>query len=120
VTARNLTVCEPVYVAVSVSVWAGIEDVARSIDVQTHLSESIARFLDPLRGGWEIGRLPTQLQLHQMLHALRFPGHVEKFIASARWTDGSGTHETELDRLPPNPLMIAVCGETRVFLEASN
>ena len=120
VTGEMLTVCEPVYVAVSVHVWISVEDVARSIDVQAQVTESIGNFLDPLRGGWEIGCLPTQLQLHQMLHAQRFPGHVEKFIAAARWTDGSGTHETELDRLPPNPLMIAVCGETRVFLEVAN
>jgi len=120
ITSETLTVCEPVYVAVSVSIWVTVEDVARSIDVQTQISEGIAGFIDPLRGGWDIGRLPTQLQLHQMLHALRFPGHVEKFIVAARWTDGSGTHEAELDHLPDNPLMIAVCGETRVFLEASN
>lgn len=124
VTEETLCLCEPFYIKVSVDVWVQVDNVALSFDAQNLILDSISAFLDPLsedsRGGWDLGVLPTDTQLGQMLHSLRFRGSVTKFIVTARYVDETGAHETALDRLPFNPFSIAVNGSHRVFMELEN
>ncbi|MEG2010229.1 MAG: hypothetical protein RR032_07495, partial [Oscillospiraceae bacterium] len=124
VTEEVLCLCEPSYIRVSVDVWVQVENAAHSFDAQTLVLESLYKFLNPLPGdgreGWDIGTLPKEEQLRQMLHALRFKGYIVKFIATARYVDESGAHEVDLEHLPKNPFAIAVNGTHRVFLELSN
>ncbi|MEF9971192.1 MAG: hypothetical protein RR731_02645, partial [Oscillospiraceae bacterium] len=124
VTEEVLCLCEPSYIKVSVDVWAQVENAAHSFDAQTLILDSLYEFLNPLpgdgRAGWDIGTLPTEEQLRQMIHALRFKGFIVKFIATARYVDETGAHEVDLEHLPKNPFAIAVNGTHRVFLELSN
>ncbi len=124
VTEESLCLCEPSYVRVSVDVWMQVENVAHSFEAQNLILDSINAFLDPLgrdgRGGWDLGVLPTDTQLKQMLHSLRFRGFITKFIVTARYVEKAGAHETDLDHLPPNPFAIAINGTHRVFMELEN
>ncbi|MEG1682303.1 MAG: hypothetical protein RR295_00640 [Oscillospiraceae bacterium] len=124
VTEEVLCLCEPAYVKISVDVWAQVHSAAHSFDIQTLITDSIAAFLSPIgtegRAGWDIGSLPTEEQLRQMLQALHFDGWVEGCIATARYVDAAGAHETDLAHLPPNPFAIAVGGSHHVFLELGN
>ena len=52
-----------------------------------------------------------------LLQTLRFSGHVERVITTARYTDRNGVHETTLDRLPDTPLAIGANGEHHVYIE---
>lgn len=119
-----LCLSEPSYVTVSVDVWIQIENVAHYFDAQNLIFSSINAFIDPLGSksgeGWDIGILPTENQLRQMLHSIRFRGHISKFIATARYVDETGPHETSLEHLPKNPFSIAVNGNHRVFMELQN
>lgn len=121
VTDDTLCLCEPYYVRVSVDVWIQVENAAHSFEAQNLILDNINAFLDPLgsngRGGWELGVLPTDTQLRQMLYSLRFRGFISRFIVTARYVDKTGAHETDLDHLPPNPFAIAVNGTHRVFME---
>lgn len=116
-----LILSEPVYVSISLTVWAQAQDAHRSFELQTLIQEALDRYLDPLErdgaGGWDIGVLPTQSQLGMLLHALRGPGHVIRFLATARYVDRSGTHERSLDELPANPFLIGVPGQHRIYVE---
>lgn len=124
VTDESLCICEPSYVRVSVDVWISVENAALSFDAQTLILDRINEFLDPIgiggKGGWDMGVLPTDSQLKQMLHSLRFRGFITKYIVTARYVDEAGPHEAELDALPPNPFAIAVNGSHRVFMELEN
>lgn len=124
VTEDSLCLCEPSYVRVSVDVWVSVENAAFSFDAQSLILGQIQDFLDPIgedgRGGWEMGVLPTDSQLKQMLHSLRFRGYITKYIVTARYVDEAGPHEADLDSLPQNPFSIAVNGNHRVFMELEN
>lgn len=118
---EDLILSEPVYVEISVSVWVKVGGSAQSFQIQSRIREAIQDFLDPLPGehgkGWEIGVLPTEGQLKMLLQSLRFPGQVGRMIASARYVDRDGVHETGLDRLPGGPFAIGVSGEHHVYIE---
>ncbi len=124
VSPEDMNLCEPSYVRVSVDIWIQVENASHSFEAQNLILDSIRDFLDPLaregREGWEMGVLPTDTQLRQMLHSLRFEGRITKFIVTARYIDESGAHETDLDHLPKNPFSIAINGEHRVFMELDN
>lgn len=121
VTPECLVVAEPVYVEISLSVWAKVDDAARAFDVQNLILESVRSFLDPIaragHNGWEIGVLPTENQLKMRLQSLRFGGHIERMIAAARYVDRNGVHEATLDALPNAPFAIGVNGEHKVYIE---
>ena len=121
VTRQELQLTEPVYVEVSVDVWAVADDAHRSFDVQNLIRDSIKAYLDPLgKGdgpGWDIGRLPTEAQMRIMLQSIRGPMHIKRFIITARYLDRWGSHECALDELPSNPFAIAVSGNHRVYVE---
>lgn len=121
VTSDCLVLSEPMYVEISVSVWVRAEDAARAFDVRDKILRCITDFLDPLsrpgHPGWDIGTLPTEGQLRMLLQSLRFPGHVARMIAVARYTDRTGIHETGLDQLPHTPFTIGVSGQHQVHIE---
>lgn len=118
---EKLLLAEPMYITVSLTVWAETDDPHQAFQLQTAIREAIDAFLDPLAGenhsGWEIGVLPTQAQLGMTLHALRGPGRVARFIATARYVDRTGSHERSLDQLEAGPFAIAVPGRHRIYVE---
>ena len=124
ITEDSLCLCEPSYVRVSVDVWVQVENAALAFDAQSLILERINAFLDPIEqnghGGWDMGVLPSDSQLRQMLHSLRFRGLITKHIVTARYVDEAGPHETDLDSLPPNPFAIVINGTHHVFMELEN
>lgn len=121
VSPEHLILSEPVYVEISVSVWVKVGSTASSFQIQSRIQEAIEDFLDPLPGerskGWEIGVLPTEGQLKMLLQSLRFQGQMGRMIATARYVDRDGVHETGLDRLPGGPFAIGVSGKHHVYIE---
>lgn len=121
VTSDCLVLSEPVYVEISVDVWAKVDDTSRAFDIQNLIENSIIDFLDPLKrpghNGWDIGTLPTEAQLNMLLQSLRFDGHISRMIAVARYVDPSGVHEAGLDNLPHNPFALGISGAHRVYIE---
>ncbi len=114
---EHLILSEPVYVEISVSVWVKLRGAARAFDVQNLILESIRTFLNPLSGNWSIGRLPTEGQLKMLLQSLRFPGHVGRMTAAARYVDRDGPHEAALDEMPSAPFAIGVEGKHQIHIE---
>ena len=116
-----LILAEPVYVEISLDIWATTGDAQRSFDVQNLIREQVEAFLDPLGRdggpGWEIGHLPTEGQIRMMLRSIQGMLHISRFIATARYVDRTGRHEVTLDDLPRNPFAIAVSGEHRIYIE---
>jgi hypothetical protein len=121
ISPNCLVLSEPIYVEISVSVWAKVDNTAHAFDVQNLILDSIRDFLDPLarpgHSGWEIGTLPKEGQLKMLLQSLRFQGHVGRMIVTARYVDKNGVHETGLDRLPEMPFAIGVSGKHQVHIE---
>lgn len=116
-----LVLAEPVYVSISLSVWAEADDPHLSFSLQAMIQEALSRYLDPIgqegKGGWRLGTLPTYAQLDMLLRTLRGPGRVTRFLATARYVDRTGPHECALEDLRPNPFSIPVPGTHRVYIE---
>ena len=90
--------------------------------LQSLLSSPDTRRLMELLGrnggaGWDIGEVPTEGQVRLMLRSLRLPGRITRFIATARYTDRTGVHETSLDGLERKPFVIGVGGQHHIYIE---
>lgn len=118
----DLVIAEPSYVEISVDVWVRTSDADRTFEIQNIVREQIRAFLEPLSGtgrpGWEIGELPTEFQIRQMLQSVRCGASVGRSVITARYTDWSGTHERDLSDLAPTPFMIGINGRHTVHVAA--
>lgn len=116
-----LILSEPVYVSISLSVWAEADDPHLSFSLQTLIQDELDRFLDPIGRnggrGWKIGSLPTYTQLDMLLHTLRGAGRVTRFLATARYVDRTGSHECALEEIHPHPFVIPVPGKHRIYID---
>jgi len=115
---ESLILSEPIYVEITIDIWAVAQDAQRSFDVQNAIRDGIEDYLDPLGShGWAIGELPTETQIRMMLHSLQGGGHINRYIITARYTDSTGSHDMPLDQVPANPFVIPVNGEHHIYME---
>lgn len=120
VTPEKLQIIEPIYVDISVSVWANIVQMDDSFEIQAMLQESLKDYLDPLgydRGrGWKIGTMPKKSQLMMRLNILKSRAVVKKAVMIASYTDHSGYHEVDLNDLKLTPFMICRSGNHEIHI----
>ena len=123
-TLEDLFLGEPIYVEISVSVWAETANPARAFEEQERLRRRIAEYLDPMTGGsgsgWPIGVLPEDAQLSRMLHSAGGGAVVQRYSATVRYTDRSGVHERSLSDMVPGPFMIGVSGAHTVYMKTTS
>jgi hypothetical protein len=115
-----LSVTEPVYVMLSVSVFAGISDEREAFTVQKTITGALEDFISPLAkdgsANWEIGLLPDEVQIKLLLHSLRIPASIRRVVISARYADEKGFRERNLSDIRTGPFMIGVNGRHTVRL----
>ncbi len=120
---KDLVLSEPIYVEISVDVWAQTNSVDSVFEIQNTIRTAIEEFLNPLASekypGWEIGLLPSDPQIRMMLQSIRVDALVRRFIATARYADRKGVHERSLDDLQGNPFVIGVSGDHKVHIALS-
>ncbi len=123
VTSSNISIVEPIFVKVSVDVWAQIPQMDDSFEVQNLLRESLENYLNPVsdekHSGWEIGTLPKKSQLLMRLNMLKSKAIIKKMVATVKYTDHTGTYEADLEDIQGNPFMICCSGEHRVNVMVS-
>ncbi|MDR2088437.1 MAG: hypothetical protein LBP73_03670, partial [Clostridiales Family XIII bacterium] len=89
-----LSVTEPVYVMLSVSVFAGISDEREAFTVQRTIVDALTDFLSPIAKdgsvNWEIGLLPDEVQIRLLLNSLHIPASIRRIVTSARYVDEKG------------------------------
>ena len=119
-TLTKIYLNEPVYVEISVCVWAETNNMDQSFEIQDSLKTCIRNFLDPNTGGngsgWQIGTLPDATQIYRMLHSSQYGTAVAYYAATARYIDKNGVHERALDEMKPGPFMIGVNGNHTVHM----
>ncbi|MDR1572682.1 MAG: hypothetical protein LBS24_00020 [Clostridiales Family XIII bacterium] len=115
-----LSVTEPVYVMLSVSVFAGISDEREAFTVQKTITDALADFLSPIAkdgsANWEIGLLPDEVQIRLLLNSLHVPASIRRVVTSARYADDKGFREQNLSDIRTGPFMIGVNGRHAVHL----
>jgi hypothetical protein len=115
-----LSVTEPIYVMLSVSVFAGVSDEREAFTVQKTITNALTDFLSPIAkdgsANWEIGLLPDEVQIRLLLNSLRIPASIRRVVISARYADEKGFKERNLSDVRTSPFMIGVNGRHTVRL----
>jgi hypothetical protein len=118
ISANMLSVTEPIYVMLSVSVFVGISDERELFTVRRIITDALTEFISPIAkdgsANWEIGMLPDEVQLRLLLNSLRVNASIRRIVTSARYADEKGFKERNLSDIKTGPFMIGVNGRHTV------
>ncbi|MCR4891519.1 MAG: hypothetical protein K5989_05000 [Lachnospiraceae bacterium] len=119
VDKSRIHVVEPIFVEVSVSVWADLRDIDESFEIQNQMTEILKDYFNPVsresNNGWEIGNVPKNTQVLMKLATLKSHAIVKKTVMVARYVDKDGLHETDLSELNVSPFMVLFSGNHRIY-----
>ena len=117
---ENLHIIEPIFVEISVSVWAMVMDMDDSFEVQNEVKSVLSEFLDPVStehsDGWDIGVLPKESQILMRLGFLRSKAVIQRVTMIGRYMDASGLHEIDTKEIEISPFMVVRSGEHKVYI----
>lgn len=120
ISEEDLHIVEPVFVNISVDVWAESVYMDDSFAVQGIMQAQLLDYLNPVRKGngtgWEIGVLPKKSQLFMKLSVLKSRAIVKKMVVTATYSDESGYHEMDLEDVKATPFMVCRSGEHHVHI----
>ena len=120
VTEDNLHIVEPIFVDISVNIWALVMDMDDSFEVQNEAKNVLAEYLNPISGpeheGWNIGVLPKQSQILMRLGVLRSRAVIQRITMTARYIDHTGEHEMDAKDIELSPFMVTRSGTHKVII----
>ena len=120
VEPAELIIREPLFLKISMEVWAVAEHMNEAFDIRNLLSERIRSFFHPVStgpgSGHEIGALPGEQQIVTMLYSVPFNGRISRFAVTACYTDPEGEHETDISRMRQNPFVVCMNGNHTIHL----
>ncbi|MCQ2496558.1 MAG: hypothetical protein MJ131_08205 [Lachnospiraceae bacterium] len=120
IVPEELQIEEPVFVELSVDVWAQIVNIEDSFEVQNLVSSTLNEYLDPIsyekHKGWPIGELPGKTQILIRLNALKSKAIIRQIVVTARYSDSEGFHEVDLDMVKATPFMVVSNGTHKVHI----
>lgn len=121
ISAEHLHVVEPIFVAISVSVWAGVRDEEASFETQNAISDMLKEYLNPVScredEGWAIGVIPKKNQIMMKLGILKNRAVIKKTVITAHYVDKDGEHTLDIDDVKVSPFMVVRSGEHKVYIE---
>ena len=92
-----------------------------SFEVQNHLTRVLDEYLNPLtNSSIEIGQMVSRSQLELRLNMEKKQALVRRMMATAAYTDGTGTHETDLERMGKNPFVVVTGGRHRLHFNGQD
>ena len=113
-------ITEPVFVTVSVSVWAEINEMDDSFETQNMMVDILNSYFDPItdqgHSGWDIGLIPKRTQILMRLGTLKSRAVIRKTVMVASYSDSTGEHEMDLADLEVTPFMVVRSGEHKVHM----
>ncbi len=120
VTDDNLHIVEPIFVDISVCVWAMVMDMDDAFEVQNEVKRVLSEYLDPVRtayhDGWDIGVLPKESQILMRLGVLRSKAVIQRITMIGRYVDSEGEHEIDTKDINLTPFMVTRSGEHKVII----
>lgn len=106
-TAKNIEIREPLFVEISVQLWVSAAMQIDRFQLQEEVNQSLTKYLKPVTGnnnrGWDIGEIPKKTQIIMKLKFLERKISIKNCVISARYSDETGLHEVDADKLRNNP-----------------
>ncbi len=116
----HIYIVEPIFVTVSVNVWAEVDDMDEAFETQSMISNTLAEYLDPVSRngdkGWDIGVIPKKSQIQMRLGTLKSRAVIRNISVIAHYVDKDGEHETDISDLKASPFMVVKSGEHKVHI----
>jgi hypothetical protein len=120
VSANNLHIVEPIFVDISVNVWAMVMDMDDAFEVQNEVKSVLSDYLDPVRSGgsdgWDIGTLPKETQILMKLGVMRSKAVIQRITMIGHYVDADGEHELDTKDIDITPFMVPRNGEHKVII----
>ncbi len=120
VSPDNLHIVEPIFVDISVCVWAMVMDMDDAFEVQNEVKTVLSDYLDPVGkangDGWDIGTLPKQTQILMKLGVMRSKAVIQRITMIGHYVDAEGEHELDTKDIEITPFMVPRNGEHKVII----
>lgn len=120
IAPKELQMEAPVFVELSVDVWASVMRMEDSFEIQTLAREALENYLNPIATengkGWNIGQMPRKAQILMKLNSLKSRALIDHIVVTAKYEDDAGVHEVDLEELKVSPFMVVVNGTHQVHI----
>ncbi len=120
VSQDHIHIVEPVFVELTVNVWAEVANLDESFEIQNLISQTLTDYLNPVsapdHNGWAIGMMPKQSQIMMKLGTLKGHAAIRKLAMVVHYADQDGEHEMDLSELVPTPFMVVRSGSHHVYI----
>lgn len=117
---EELQIVSPVFVSLSVDVWANVVKIEDSFEIQNLAKEALEAYLNPVRDGynqgWNIGVLPRKSQIMMKLNALKSRALIRHIVVTATYEDETGVHEVDIEQLKVSPFMVVQNGTHHIYI----
>lgn len=117
---ESIEICEPIAVEITVDIWLNKMEEENDYEVHRTLISALEDYLSPVslqnHPGWEIGKLPTRTQILMKLNSLKTGAFINRLVINGRYSDATGTHETELEDLPKNKFFVPISGKHKAHI----
>ncbi|WP_035777259.1 hypothetical protein [Butyrivibrio sp. AE3004] len=118
ISEKHLHIVEPVFVDVSVNVWAKTMNMDDAFEVQSEVKTVLNDYLDPVgnakENGWDIGTLPKESQILMRLGILRNKAIIQRITMIGHYIDADGEHEMDTKDIKITPFMVVRSGKHTV------
>ncbi len=123
VSPDHMYIVEPIFVTISVDVWAEVDDMDAAFETQSLISKTLCDYLNPVSSdgdeGWDIGVIPKRSQIQMRLGTLRSHAVIRNISVIAHYVDKDGEHETDISDLKVSSFMVVCSGEHKVHIQTS-
>ena len=120
VAPELLHIVEPIFVSVSVCIWAMVMDMDDAFEVQNEARTVISEYLNPVGNknneGWSIGTFPKESQVLMKLSTLRNKAVIQRITMIGKYVDATGEHELDIKDIEITPFMVIKSGEHKVVI----
>ena len=120
VSAENLHIVEPIFVDISVCVWALVMDMDDAFEVQNEVKSVLSDYLNPVKSaagdGWDIGTLPKETQILMKLGVMRSKAVIQRITMIGHYVDAFGEHELDTKDIELTPFMVPRNGQHKVII----
>ncbi len=120
IAPKELQIEEPVFVELSVDVWANVIRMEDSFELQNSVKEALNTYLNPISTesskGWSIGQMPREAQIVMRLNSLKNRALIRQIVVTAVYEDAEGRHEINLEDLKVSPFMVVKNGTHQVHI----
>lgn len=120
VSEEHLHIVEPIFVEISVNVWATCMNMDDSFEVLSEVKGVLTDYLNPTstatNDGWDIGVIPKESQLLMRLGVLRSRAIIRRVTMIGRFVDSTGEHELDTRDIEVSPFMVIKSGEHKVYI----